>query len=47
MKYIIPQDKLDKIIFRYLDLNLKNLEKRKARHYGELCLEIPMKNMES
>ena len=33
MKYIIPENKLDKIIFRYLDLNLKNLEKREPKYY--------------
>ena len=41
MKYIIPQDKLDKIVFKYLDLNLKNLEKRKARHYGGIVFRNP------
>ena len=27
MKYSIPQDKLDKIVFRYLDMEYGNLEK--------------------
>jgi len=29
MKYIIPENKLDNIVFKYLDLNLKDLEKIK------------------
>ena len=33
MKYIIPENKLDKIIFKYLDNTLKNLEKRKPKYY--------------
>ena len=33
MKYIIPQDKVDKVIFKYLDLNLKGLEKREPKYY--------------
>ena len=33
MKYIIPQDKLDNIVFKYLDLNLKRLEKRKPKYF--------------
>jgi hypothetical protein len=32
MKYSIPQDKLDKIVFRYLDLEYGNLEKVKGKH---------------
>jgi hypothetical protein len=34
MKYIIPENKLDKIIFKYLDLNLKGLEKRKDKYHN-------------
>ena len=41
MKYIIPQDKVDKIIFRYLDLNLKGLEKRKARYHNGIVFTVP------
>ena len=33
MKYKIPQDRLDKIIFKYLDNTLKGLEKRKGKHF--------------
>ena len=33
MKYIIPQDKVDKVVFKYLDLNLKGLEKREPKYY--------------
>jgi hypothetical protein len=32
MKYEITQDRLDKIIFRYLDMEYGNLEKVKAKH---------------
>jgi len=41
MKYIIPQDKIDKIVFRYLDLNLKGLEKRKARYHNGIVFTVP------
>ena len=41
MKYIIPQDKIDKIVFKYLDLNLKNLEKRKAKYYKGYVFAYP------
>ena len=41
MRYIIPQDKLDKIIFKYLDLNLKGLEKKKARFYKGFVFAFP------
>jgi len=41
MKYIVPQDKVDKIIFRYLDLNLKGLEKRKARYHNGIVFTVP------
>jgi len=46
MKYEIPQDRLDKIIFKFLDNNLKGLEKRKPKYSMELYLHILMKNME-
>jgi hypothetical protein len=41
MKYIIPQNKIDNIIFRYLDLNLKGLEKKKAKHYEGIIFAYP------
>ena len=41
MKYIIPENKLDKIIFKYLDLNLKNLKKRKAKSYKGIVYAFP------
>jgi hypothetical protein len=41
MKYIIPENKLDKIIFKYLDLNLKRLEKRKAKYYDGIIFAYP------
>ena len=41
MKYIIPQDKVDKVIFKYLDLNLKGLEKRKPKNYKGIVFAHP------
>ena len=41
MKNIIQQDKLDKIIFKYLDLNLKGLEKRKPKYYEGIIFTYP------
>jgi len=41
MKYIIPQDKIDKVIFKYLDLNLKGLEKKKPLHYEGFIFAFP------
>ena len=41
MKYIIPQDKLDKVVFKYLDLNLKGLEKRKPKYYKGIVFAYP------
>ena len=41
MKYIIPQDKVDKIVFRYLDMNLKGLKKRKPKHYKGIVFAYP------
>jgi hypothetical protein len=43
MKYIIPENKLDKIIFKYLDLNLRNLEKRNAKNYEGIIFAYPDK----
>ena len=41
MKYIIPQDKVDKVIFKYLDLNLKGVEKKKSKYYEGFVLAFP------
>ena len=43
MKYIIPQDKLDKVVFKYLDINLKGLEKRKPKFYDGFVFAYPDK----
>ena len=41
MKYIIPQDKVDKIIFKYLDLNLKGVEKKKPKYFEGFVFTFP------
>ena len=41
MKYIISENKIDKIIFKYLDNNLKGFEKRKANHYEGFVFAFP------
>ena len=41
MKYIIPQDRVDKIVFKYLDQNLKGLEKRKPKYFEGIVLAYP------
>jgi hypothetical protein len=41
MKYIIPQNKIDTIVFKYLDLNLKGLEKRNPKHYKGIIFAYP------
>ena len=41
MKYIIPENKLDTIVFKYLDLNLKGLEKRNPKHYKGIIFAYP------
>ena len=41
MKYIIPQDKIDNIVFKYLDLNLKGLEKRKPKYFKGVVFAYP------
>jgi len=33
MKYKIPEDRLDKIVFRYLDIHYGDLEKIKGKHF--------------
>ena len=43
MKYKIPQDKIDKVIFKYLDNNLKGLEKRKPKYYEGIVFAYPDK----
>ena len=37
----IPENKLDKIVFKYLDLNLKGLEKRKPEYYEGVIFAYP------
>ena len=39
MKYIIPQDKLDKVVFKYLDL--KRFEKIKSMYYKGIVFAYP------
>ena len=41
MKYIIPENKIVKIVFRYLDNTLKNLEKRKSEYVEGIALAYP------
>ena len=41
MKYIIPQDKVDKVVFKYLDL--KRFEKRKPKYYEGIIFAYPDK----
>ena len=41
MKYIIPENKLDNIVFKYLDLNLKGLEKRNAKYHNGIVFAFP------
>ena len=41
MKYIIPQDKVDKVIFKYLDLNLKGIEKKKPKYFEGFVFTFP------
>lgn len=43
MKYIIPENKLDNIVFRYLDNILKGLEKRKPKYYDGIVFAFPEK----
>ena len=45
MKYIIPENKLNKIVFKYLDTTLKGLEKRKPMRYDGIIFAYP--NQES
>jgi len=41
MKYIIPQDKLEKLVFRYLDIQYGNLEQHKPKNYGGIVFKKP------
>jgi hypothetical protein len=41
MKYIVPENKLDKVVFKYLDMNLKGLEKRKPKYYIGIVFAYP------
>ena len=41
MKYIIPQEKLEKIVFRYLDLQYGDLEEFKPEHYEGIVFKKP------
>ena len=47
MKYEIPQDRLDKIIFKYLDNTLKGLEKKKRQEekYNKRVYNLSMKTL--
>jgi hypothetical protein len=45
MKYIIPQDKLDKVISKYLDLNLYGLVKTNAHHYHGIIIGYPNQSL--
>ena len=39
MKYIIPQDKIDKVVFKYLDL--KHFEEKKPKFYVGIIFANP------
>ena len=41
MKYIIPQDKVDKVVFKYLDTTLKRLKKRKPKYFEGIVFGYP------
>jgi len=41
MKYIIPQDKIEKVVFRYLDLNLKSLIRKESEYYDGFVFAYP------
>ena len=41
MKFKLTEHQLKKIIFKYLDLNLKGLEKRKPMHYKGIVFTYP------
>ena len=39
MKYIIPQNKVDKVVFKYLDL--KHFEKKKSKYFDGIVFGYP------
>ena len=41
MKFVIRENKVDNIVFKYLDLTLKGLEKRKAKYYDGIIFAYP------
>jgi len=41
MKYIIPENKIDNIVFKYLDLNLKGLEKKEPKCFKGIVFAYP------
>jgi hypothetical protein len=45
MKYSIPQDRLDKIVFRYLDMQYGDLEKFNGK-YSDIVFKKPNSNSE-
>ena len=44
MKYIIPENKLDNIVFKYLDTTLKGLEKKKPEYFEGIVIAHPNKD---
>lgn len=44
MKYIIPQEKLEKIVFRYLDAHYGDLEIHKKKYTDSVFLKKPNDN---
>ena len=46
MKYIIPENKLEKLIFKYLDAMYGDLEKFKPKHYEGVILKKPNNDSE-
>ena len=43
MKYIITENKLDNIVFKYLDLNLKGLIKQESEYFDGFVFAYPDK----
>ena len=41
MKYIIPKEKIEKIVFRYLDMHYGDLEKYKPIYYEGIVFKRP------
>lgn len=46
MKYVVPSDKLDKIGFRYLDMQYGDLEQFEPEYYKGFILKKPNNNSE-